>query len=57
MVTVGIAFNLILVRARQRDDTQQEQHLSCSQFTTIGPTMSYGTSAVSPSIVWTENKP
>jgi len=35
MVTVGIAFNLILTRAKRWNDTQQAQQSSDPQFTTI----------------------
>jgi len=57
MITVGIAFNLILIRAKQRDETQQEQRPSFPQFTTIGPTVSSHPSTLSYSMVWTESKP
>jgi len=39
MVTVGIAFNLILIRAKRCRDMHQDQQSSYPQFTTIGPTM------------------
>jgi len=57
MVTVGIAFNLILIRAKQGDDTQREQRSSSPQFTTIGPIVSSYTSTLIPSMTWTESKP
>jgi len=41
MVTVGITFNLILIRAKQCGNAQQDRHqLTYPQFTTIGPEMS-----------------
>ena len=57
MVTVGIAFNLILIRAKQGDDTQQEQRSSSPQFTTIGPITSSYLSTLSSSMTWAEGKP
>jgi len=40
MVTIGIAFNLILIRAKRCGNAQQAQQPSYPQFTTIGPEMS-----------------
>jgi len=41
MVTVGITFNLILIRAKQCGNAQQDQRQRAyPQFTTIGPEMS-----------------
>jgi len=57
LVTVGIAFNLILIRAKQGDGTQQVQRSSSPHFTTIGPIVSSYSNTLSLSMTWAESKP
>jgi len=44
MVNIGIAFNLILIRAKQNSNTQRlDQQPSHPEFTTIGPEITSST--------------